>query len=117
KNFGADSINFFNHNLQVILHITDPSSVTRTFSKSISSGILASGAFLTILFDSTYNMSSPGNYLFNAYTVLAGDNNISNDSMPAASVTVNTSPSSNISPLGPIFLCIGSFVTLNATGG
>ena len=66
KNYGASTVNFSSSNLQVVLQVINPSAVTTTFTKTISSGTLASSALMTVAFDTQVNMSAAGTYTFNA---------------------------------------------------
>jgi len=90
KNFGPTTINFFSSPVDVVMNISNPSFAVRSFTKTINNGALAAGATIDITLDSTYDLISPGDYIFNAHTVFASDANSSNDSMSA--VTVNVSP-------------------------
>jgi endonuclease/exonuclease/phosphatase family metal-dependent hydrolase len=117
KNYGTNTINFSSTNLPVTLQVLNPASVQSTFSKTISTGSLSPNATMTVTFDSLYNMSNAGNYLFNASTTLAGDGNNTNNSMPQAAVTVNSNPAAFINPPGPLVICNGSPVTLTASNG
>ena len=115
KNFSTSDLNFFNNNVQVVLQVTNPSSAIQSFTKTISSGILSANAVLNVTFDSTYAMNIAGTYSFNAHTVLTGDANNANNSMPAALVAVNQRPVVTVSPPGPVSICNGSSVTLTAS--
>ncbi len=117
KNYGTNTIDFSAINLTVTLQVTNPSLTLKTFSKTINAGGLASNGLLTVTFDSLYNMSAAGNYTFNAFTVLTGDGNNANNSMPQTIVAVNTNPLATINPPGPLVICSGSPVTLTASSG
>ncbi|MCX6292178.1 MAG: hypothetical protein NT126_10495 [Bacteroidetes bacterium] len=117
KNYGTDTIKFLSNNMLVTLQATNPSSVTQSFSKTISSGILTAGSIMTVAFDSSYNMTNAGTYLFNATANLIGDVNSSNNAMPAATVVVNANPVAAVTPPGPLTICPGSSATLTASAG
>ncbi len=89
QNFGPTSISFSTNPLDVVMNISDPSSSLRVFTKTINSGTLSAGATIDVTLDSTYDLISPGNYIFNAYTVFAPDVNSANDAMAASTVTVS----------------------------
>ncbi len=88
KNYGSSSINFAASPFDVVVQITDPSSVVQSFTKTINSGILAANTTLDVTFSSLYNMTLSGNYLFNSNTILSGDINTSNDAMSPITLTV-----------------------------
>ena len=117
KNFGGTDVNFAATNLLVALSATNPSAITKNFSKTISSGILTAGSVMTVTFDSLYNMTSAGSYLFNASTTITGDANNSNNAMPATTIVVNANPAAQISPPGPLSICNGSSILLTASAG
>lgn len=117
KNFGTGDVNFSAANLQVQLTVTNPSSSTQNFSKTISSGTLSGGAVMNITFDTPYNMSSAGNYIFNSNTIITGDVNNANNSMAPVTVVVNANPAAIVSPAGPLSICSGSSATLTASAG
>ncbi len=117
KNYGTTTIDFSTTNTNVVLKAINPSLVTTTFSKTISTGILSPGNSMLINFDSTYTMLAGGNYSFNGYTLLTNDANLFNDSMPITNITIIQNPTPSISPSGAILLCEGDTVTLHASGG
>lgn len=119
KNYASLAIDFAINNVQINLSATNPLSITQNFSKIINTGTLTPGASITIIVDSTFNMSSNGNYIFNAATNNANDLIIANNAMPTVTLNVTTSQSviPTISPAGPISICNGSSVVLNATSG
>ncbi len=116
KNYDAAVVDFTINNVQINFTATNPQSITQNFSKIVNMGSLASGASVTIIVDSTYNMSSNGNYLFNASTYSANDFISTNNAMPTVTQNVTTSSltTANINPVGPISICSGSTVTLNS---
>jgi hypothetical protein len=117
KNFGTNTIDFSVNNLLVTIQVTDPSSVTQTFNQTITSGTLAGNGTMPVMFNSSYNMSNPGTYTFNASASVAGDINTGNNSMPQTIVTVSPVPVATVSPAGPLSVCSNSPVTLTAGGG
>lgn len=96
QNFGLSSINFSNTPATINMQVTDPASANFPFSQVINSGILSAGATLDVTFSSTYNMMLPGNYLFNANSVLSGDINPTNNAMPATSIIINAGLQSEV---------------------
>ncbi len=116
RNYGSDSLHFANNNLNVVLKITNPTASVQTFVKLLNTGSLASGQYMSVLFNSTYDLGMPGNYVLNSYTSFSNDVNHNNDTLPAQTVTVFSSPLATVNPPGPLTLCSGS-VTLTASTG
>ncbi len=117
KNYGSNTINFSNTNLQVVLEVTNPSSSLSTFTKTLTSGTLAANAFLTVAFDNTLDMSVAGSYTFEAHTVISGDTTPVNNNMPSNIVNVVPNTTATITPAGPTTFCSGGSVVLNANTG
>ena len=88
KNYSGNTLDFSINHLDVVMQITDPAATVQSFTKTISSGTLAAGATMDVTFDSTYDLSLSGDYVFNANTVLLNDVNTSNNAMPATTITV-----------------------------
>lgn len=88
QNYGSTSVNFANNPLSVVMQITDPASAVQAFTKNINAGTLAVGATMDVTFAGTYDLSSPGDYIFNSNTVFASDANTLNDAMTATTISV-----------------------------
>ena len=114
KNYGSSSVNFSSSNLQVVLDITNPLSVTSSYSTTLSTGTINASALLTVAFPSTLDMSLSGTYIFNAHTVFSGDTTTSNNSMPTKSITVVQNTTASITSGGPTTFCNGGSVLLSA---
>ncbi len=89
KNYGGTVVNFSTNSMDVVIQISNPSSIIQSFTKTINSGSLAAGATLDVTFDNTYDMSSAGTYVFNANTIISTDANSANNAMPPVNVTVS----------------------------
>ncbi len=116
KNYGNTSVDFSSSNASVVLQATNPSSITQTFTKTISNGILSAGNTMLVNFDSTYNMNAAGTYTFNASSTLGGDGNTSNDAMAVTNITISSNTAS-ISPAGSQLICKGDSIILTASSG
>lgn len=79
KNTGNQSLNFANDTLTVTATISG--ALTDTLTTTVTSGTLASGATLDVTLG-TLDLSTPGEYIFNAHASIAGDGNPANDAMP-----------------------------------
>ncbi len=104
QNFGTTVIS----NIPVNVYVTGPLNQTISSSYAPAIGVGASVSFTVGI----VNMNFGGVYTFTATTNLPGDGNPNND----FSITTRTvSPVINI--VGPLNICLGNTVTLNATGG
>jgi hypothetical protein len=115
RNFAAVPLDFTNDAVVVTVDITG--AVTQSLNFTINNNALngnvplASGAAMDVPVG-TFNMTSSGTYTFNAYTGLAGDGNILNDSMS----TVNISFSAGTVSVSSASVCAGSSVNLILSG-
>ena len=116
-NYSSFTADFSINNLTVTLQVTRPNATISTYTKVISSGILAGNSALSITFDSTLNMSAPGTYVFNSTTSFPPDINVSNNAMAPVNVVVGSPGSTTITPTGPLTFCDGGSVTLTAGSG
>lgn len=86
-NYGLNSVDFTTRPLTITVLLTG--AVTQTYTRTINYGFLASGASSYYVFGSVF-MSTPGVYLFDSYTTLAGDTAISNNAMPQVTRVVRS---------------------------
>ncbi len=77
---------------------------------TINTGTLAAGASQAVTFSTTYDMSAPGSYTFDASVFVFGDNNTTNDLMPG----VNINASAPIVALGADITQCGGIVVPDA---
>ncbi|HNB81461.1 MAG TPA: GEVED domain-containing protein, partial [Chitinophagaceae bacterium] len=81
KNFGTSAIDFSVNPATVYCDVTGP--VTTTLSGT-PTGILASGATMTVVLGPGFNMTANGSYTFgNLNVVMTGDGNLTNDVLSA----------------------------------
>jgi endonuclease/exonuclease/phosphatase family metal-dependent hydrolase len=117
KNTGLNAIDFAANNATVNAMVSDPSAAIFPYSKTLSSGTLAAGDSMLVTFDSTANMSTPGNYLFDVNINFAPDVNTSNNSLSTITITAAQSLTANVNPPGPLSVCSGTSATLAAASG
>jgi len=117
KNYYSSAINFSTYPTSVIAMVTNPNSVIQNFNVLLNSGILNPGQDTVVSISQNCNMSISGTYNVEAYTVVSGDINASNNAMPSASFSVLSGVPANVSPAGPIQICNGNSVTLTASSG
>ncbi|OFY87112.1 MAG: hypothetical protein A3F72_16530 [Bacteroidetes bacterium RIFCSPLOWO2_12_FULL_35_15] len=111
KNYAGAEMDFSSNPITVNAEVTGPNPVVFT-PVDIYSGTLASGATLDTTIGTNYNMTLSGSYIFKASTILAGDANNANDSMPVVTINV-TAGTANASALS---ICNGRSTTLTLSG-
>jgi hypothetical protein len=111
KNYSSQTINFATNNVAV--HVSATGLNPFTFPVvNVTSGTLASGATRNVVVSTTYNMSALGTYVFDAYTVTAGDPLTFNDTLSDATVAyTNGTTSPTLSSI-----CAGIPLTLTVAG-
>ncbi|MFM7017108.1 MAG: hypothetical protein ACKOX3_12360, partial [Bacteroidota bacterium] len=117
KNFNSSAIDFSGAPATITLKVTTPSNTIQTFNVTLNAGILNSNQDTSVLMTNTFTFSSSGTYLFNAYSSLAGDVNLSNDTMPIATMNVSLTNSVSIIPTGTVTICEGNNQVLQASSG
>lgn len=81
-NYGVNDINFATKPLTIVVQVTG--AVVQSRTTTINNGVLSSGATGYYPVGTSLDMTTPGAYYFNAYTILTSDANVSNNAMPQA---------------------------------
>jgi hypothetical protein len=116
RNAGSATIDFASAAATVTVVATPPTGTAQTFTTTVSTGTLASGATQNVTLPGTLNMSALGTYSFAISTTLVGDLNASNNTLaPAPTRTVVAPVAGTLSP-GTNNLCFSGTATLNLTG-
>lgn len=106
------TIDFSVDNATLSTSVTGPNP--QTFSPiTINTGTIAPGATLDVTVSTTYNMSSPGNYIFTGTVSIINDLNASNNTLNA---TILGKGEVTATAPADVSICSGSSTTLNATG-
>ncbi len=109
-NNGIQAIDFSVNNVTITSNVTGPNP--QTFAPVIvNSGILAAGASQNVVITTTYDMTLPGAYIFNATTACVADAMTFNDNMVPVMVT---SQNPTVNAGSAVTYCTGSPVQLNA---
>jgi hypothetical protein len=87
RNYGSSTINMASTPVTVYVTVTGP--IPQNFSTTLTSGTIAPGATGSFTITNSLNLSVAGLYTFNAYTVMTGDGNTSNDAMKPQSIFVD----------------------------
>jgi hypothetical protein len=89
RNSGTATLNFATNPATVTVVATPPAGAAQTFTATVATGTLASGATLTVALPGTLNMSAAGTYSFAITATVVGDLNPADDVLvPAATRTV-----------------------------
>lgn len=112
RNNGVATINFATNNVTINSSVTGPNP--QIFGPVVlNTGTLAPNATQDVVVSTTYDMTLPGSYVFNASTTLVSDQNTSNDAMTPVTV-ISQNPTVNAG--SDVTICNGSSTVLNANG-
>ena len=93
QNNAPGTLNFASNNATVTVSVTG--AATQTFTTTLTSGTLASGATQNVTLPGSLNMSTAGTYSFAVTATVAGDQNTTNDALATQTRTV-TAPQSTL---------------------
>jgi parallel beta-helix repeat protein len=115
RNNSTSAINFAVNPVTVTVNITG--AVNQTLTRTLNTGSLQSDSTLDVLMSPTLNMTTAGDYIFNAYTTVANDANTANDAMVTVTRTKNVL-SAGTASASPAEYCAPSAVmpVLSTTG-
>jgi hypothetical protein len=89
RNSGTAALTFATNPATVTVVVTPPTGAAQTFTATVATGTLASGATLAVALPGTLNMSAAGTYSFAITATVVGDLNPADDVLvPAATRTV-----------------------------
>lgn len=112
RNHGFVPVNFATDNVTVSVNVTGPNP--QVFTTTLNSGTLAAGATMPVTVTNSYDMTTAGNYVFNASTSVAtADYDAANNAM-AQKIISSTNPSAAAS--ADVAICAGSSTNLTSTG-
>jgi len=81
RNAGTAALNFATNAATVIVVATVPGGTTQTFTTTVNTGTLASGATQSVTLPGTINMVALGTYSFAVTATVAGDGNAGNNTL------------------------------------
>ncbi len=116
KNYASvDPIDFSVNNVIVSGSVAGPNPITFN-PVLITTGVLAPGATMDVVFDNNYNMSDTGSYVFDATTMLIGDASTANDAMPTTTIKITPlTPGRITTDVAQFCTNAGGMPTLTAT--
>ena len=116
RNTGTGVLNFANNAANVSVVVTPPTGPAQTFTGTVNTGTLASGATQNVTLTNTLNMTALGTYSFAVTASATGDNNTSNDVLvPAPTRTVVAPTAGTLSP-SSTSICVSGTTGLNLAG-
>ena len=116
RNSGTAVLNFATNPATVTVVVTLPGGTTQTFTTTVNTGTLASGATQNVTLTGTLNMTALGTYSFAVTSTVVGDLNASNNVLsPAPTRTVTNPVAGTLSPASST-LCVSGTAALNLTG-
>ncbi|MDO7845442.1 T9SS type A sorting domain-containing protein [Hymenobacter sp. M29] len=116
RNAGTAALNFATNALTVTVVVTPPTGAAQTFTTTVSTGTLASGATQNITLPTTLDMSALGTYSFAVTATAVGDLNTTNNVLtPAPTRTVVAPVAGTLSPASTN-ICFSGTAALSLAG-
>ncbi|MDB5269533.1 MAG: hypothetical protein JWP58_2573 [Hymenobacter sp.] len=116
RNAGTAALNFATSPATVTVVVTLPGGTTQTFTTTLNTGTLASGATQTVVLPGTLNMSTVGTYSFAITATVTGDGNTTNDLLtPTPTRTVLAPVAGTLAPASSN-ICVSGTASLTLTG-
>ncbi|WP_380286608.1 beta strand repeat-containing protein, partial [Hymenobacter monticola] len=115
RNNGSAALNFATNAGTVTVVVTLPSGQTRSFSATLSTGTLATGATQTVTLPGTLDMSAVGAYTFAITASVVGDLNTANNTLATVTRTVVAPVAGTLSPASSS-LCFSGTASLSLAG-
>jgi hypothetical protein len=114
RNAGAQTLDFAANPATVTVAVTG--AVTQTLTGTVNTGTLAAGASQNVTVAPTLDMSAAGTYTFTISATVTGDQNTTNDALPAAVTRTVVAPVAGTVAPTAATLCVSGTVTLTLTG-
>ncbi|MFD2720784.1 beta strand repeat-containing protein [Hymenobacter monticola] len=113
RNNGTAPLNFATNPATVTVTAMRPNGNTQTFTGTVSTGTLASGATQTVTLGGTLDMTALGNYSFAVTATVTGDLNAANNTLPTATTRTAIQPvAGTLAIAGVTSLCGSGTTTL-----
>ena len=116
RNGGTSALNFATTAATVTVVVTPPTGAAQTFTTTVSTGTVASGATLNVTLPGTLNMTALGTYSFAVTATAVGDLNPANNVLtPAPTRTVVLPVAGTLSP-ATYSICVSGTASLVLAG-
>jgi hypothetical protein len=116
RNAGTATLNFATSPATVTVVVTLPGGTTQTFTTTLNTGTLASGATQTVVLPGTLNMSTVGTYSFAITATVTGDGNTTNDLLAPSPTRTVVAPVAGTLATASATICVSGTATLTLTG-
>ncbi|MBO2008843.1 T9SS type A sorting domain-containing protein [Hymenobacter negativus] len=116
RNNGTAALNFASNPATVTVVATWPGGTTQTFTGTVASGTLASGATQAVTLTGTLDMTALGSYSFAITATVTGDLNSGNNLLPTATTRTTIVPIAGTLASGVLSLCGSGTAGLALTG-
>jgi hypothetical protein len=116
RNNGTAALNFANNPATLTVVATRPGGTSQTFTGTVSTGTLASGATQAVTLVGTLDMTALGTYSFTLTATVTGDLNPANNLLPTATTRTTIVPLPGTLASGVVSICGSGPATLTLTG-
>ncbi|MBO2008761.1 beta strand repeat-containing protein [Hymenobacter negativus] len=116
RNGGTAALNFATNAAMVTVVVTPPTGAAQTFTTTVSTGTLASGATQNITLPGTLSMTALGAYSFAITATAVGDLNTSNNVLTPAPTRTAVAPAAGVLSPAAFAICVSGTASLSLTG-
>ncbi|MBO0358234.1 T9SS type A sorting domain-containing protein [Hymenobacter sp. BT186] len=116
RTVGSAAIDFSTAPATVTVVVTPPSGPAQTFTTTLNTGTLASGATQNVTLPGTLDMTAPGTYSFAVTATVTGDATPANDVLTPAPTRTVTAPAAGTLASSTTAICVSGTAALTLTG-
>ena len=116
RNNGTAALDYATNTGTVTVVVTPPGSITQTFTTTLTTGTLASGATQNITLPGTLDMTVLGTYSFAVTASVVGDANVSNDVLTPAVTRTVVAPTPGVLSPSATAICVSGTAALSLAG-
>jgi hypothetical protein len=116
RNSGTAALNFATNVATVTVVVTPPTGAAQTFTGTVNTGTLASGATQNVPLAGTLNMTALGTYSFAVTATAVGDANATNNVLTPAPTRTVVAPTAGVLSPASTVICVSGTATLMLSG-
>ena len=116
RNAGTAPLNLATNPATVTVVVTPPTGAAQTFTATVSTGTLASGATLNVPLPGTLNMTALGTYSFAVTATAVGDLNASNNTLVPTPTRTVVAPTAGVLSPASTSICVSGPASLSLAG-
>ncbi|RYY16908.1 MAG: right-handed parallel beta-helix repeat-containing protein, partial [Cytophagaceae bacterium] len=116
RNGGTATLGFATATATVTVVATPPTGAATTFTTTVNTGTLTSGATLNVTLPGTLNMTALGTYSFAVTATVVGDQNPGNNALTPAPTRTVVAPAAGVLSPAATTICISGTAALTLTG-